>query len=70
MIVVVPPSIKLNVPVVVPSIVPAQASVVVGTVNAPSQSTVTPDRVGITGSVTSLIITSWVCVLVFPLPSS
>ena len=50
---VLPPSTKFSTSVVVPVIVPAHASVVVGAVNTPSQSTVTGDNVGVTGAVVS-----------------
>ncbi len=51
---VLPPSTKFSTSVVVPVIEPAtHASVVVGAVNTPSQSTVTGDNVGVTGAVVS-----------------
>ena len=69
-IVVDPPSTKLNVSDVVPFTVPAQLSVVDGTESVPSQSTVTADSVGVTGAVISSTTMFCVCVDVFPLPSS
>ena len=58
MITVFPPSTKFRVSVVVPVTVPAQASVVVGAVSVPLQSTVTELSVGVIGSVVSSTVTT------------
>jgi len=60
-----------NVVVVVPVMVPAQASVVVGAVGVPLHCPIfTSAKVGVTGAVTSFNVIVNVVVSVFPLPSS
>jgi len=58
-----------NVVVVVPVTVPTQLSVVVGVAGVTEHCPVTFDKVGVTGFVTSSIITFWLAVVIFPFPS-
>ena len=67
---VIPWAVIGNVVVVVPVIVPAQASVVVGATGVPEHSPrLTLAKVGVTGGVTSFSVMVKVVVSVFPLPS-